>query len=115
MYWHYPHYSGGLGGRPSSTVRMGDHKLIKFYENGHLELYNLAEDIGEQTDLIDKEPRTAKKLHALLKQWRQDVDARMPSPRPLGVKQGEGQRHGHDIVPRIQSRQITKPGQATSG
>ncbi len=82
IYWHYPHYSGGLGGRPGSAVRMDDYKLIEFYEDSHLELYNLAEDIGEQTNLIDKEPRTAKKLHALLKQWRQDVDASMPSPNP---------------------------------
>ena len=30
-----------------------------------------------------------------------------PSPESLGVKQAEGQRHGHDIVPGIQTRQIT--------
>ncbi|MCP4453093.1 MAG: sulfatase [Planctomycetes bacterium] len=82
IYWHYPHYSGGLGGRPSSAVRMGDYKLIEFYEDRRLELYNLAKDIGEQTNLIDKEPRRAKQMHGLLRQWRQDVDARMPSPNP---------------------------------
>jgi Icc protein len=29
-----------------------------------------------------------------------------PSPKTLGVKQGEDKRHGHDIAPRIQTRQI---------
>ncbi len=82
IYWHYPHYSGGLGGRPSSAMRMGDYKLIEFYEDGRLELYNLAKDIGEQTNLRDREPGKAQELHTLLKQWRQDVDARMPSPNP---------------------------------
>ncbi len=80
IYWHYPHYSGGLGGRPGSAVRLGDYKLIEFYEDGHLELYNLAKDIGEQTNLLKKEPHRAQEMHALLKQWRQDVDAKMPSP-----------------------------------
>ena len=80
IYWHYPHYSGGLGGRPGSAVRMGDYKLIEFYEDSHLELYNLAEDIGEHTNLLEKEPNMAQEMHALLKQWRQDVDAKMPSP-----------------------------------
>jgi len=82
IFWHYPHYSGGLGGRPSSAVRRGDYKLIEFYEDGHLELYKLTEDIGEQTNLLQREPALAKEMHALLKQWCQDVDAKLPSPNP---------------------------------
>lgn len=34
-----------------------------------------------------------------------------PSPKTLGVIEGENKRHGQSIVPRIQSRQITKPRQ----
>ena len=82
VYWHYPHYSGGLGGRPGSAVRMGDHKLIEFYEDGSLELYNLAEDIGEQTNLLEREPGRAQEMFTLLKQWHKEVDAKMPSPNP---------------------------------
>jgi arylsulfatase A-like enzyme len=82
IYWHYPHYSGGLGGRPGSAIRMGDYKLIEFYEDGHLELYNLVEDIGEQGNLLSKEPNRVKAMHALLRKWRHDVNAKMPSPNP---------------------------------
>jgi arylsulfatase A-like enzyme len=82
IYWHYPHYSGGLGGRPGGAVRRGDYKLIEFYENGRLELYNLAEDIGEQTNLLTKEPTRAKEMHTLLRRWRHAVDARMPTANP---------------------------------
>jgi arylsulfatase A-like enzyme len=47
IFWHYPHY-GNQGGTPGSSVRMGDYKLIEFFEDNHLELYNLREDLGEK-------------------------------------------------------------------
>ncbi len=50
VFWHYPHY-GNQGGTPGSAVRDGDWKLIEFFEDGRLELYNLPDDIGENTDL----------------------------------------------------------------
>jgi arylsulfatase A-like enzyme len=81
LFWHYPHY-GNQGGFPGGAVRLGDYKLIERYETGDLELYNLAADIGEHNDLADAMPDKAAELHALLKQWRADVDARMPTPNP---------------------------------
>lgn len=81
IYWHYPHYSN-QGGKPGGAVRKGDWKLIEWYENNRLELYNLKEDIGEQNNLIKKYPDKAKKLQALLHQWRIEVDAQMPKPNP---------------------------------
>ena len=56
LYWHYPHY-GNQGGEPSAIIRSGDWKLIHYYEDGRDELYNLADDIGEQTDLAAKTSR----------------------------------------------------------
>ena len=55
MFWHYPHY-GNQGGSPSGAVREGDWKLIEFYEDGRLELYNLKSDLGEKKNLADAEP-----------------------------------------------------------
>lgn len=81
LYWHYPHYSN-QGGVPGGAVRAGDWKLIEFYEDGRLELFNLREDIGERRNLVLKEPKKAAELHALLKKWRKSVDAAMPSPNP---------------------------------
>jgi len=85
IYWHYPHYSP-QGGTPSGAIRVGDFKLIEFFEDGHLELYNLAEDIGEATDLVDAMPEMARKLHEMLVAWRKRVDAKMPSPNPNAGK-----------------------------
>ena len=81
MYWHYPHYHPG-GASPSGSVRFGDYKLIEIFEDGRLELYNLKEDTGEEADLAEKMPRKAKELHRMLLDWRESVDASMPTPNP---------------------------------
>lgn len=82
IFWHYPHYSGGLGGRPSGAVRLGKYKLIEFYEDNHIELYNLKEDPAEKTNLSKTIPEKAEELKQLLHQWRKDVGAQMPYPNP---------------------------------
>ena len=81
IYWHYPHYSN-QGGVPSGAVRAGDYKLIEFYEDGKLELYNLAADIREGHDLARSDPQRAARLHQMLKDWRKLVDAVMPVQNP---------------------------------
>ena len=81
LYWHYPHYSN-QGGVPGGAVRQGDWKLIEFYEDGRLELFNLKDDPGERKNLAAREPKRVAELHALLKRWRAEVRAVMPSPNP---------------------------------
>jgi len=81
LFWHYPHY-GNQGGSPCSAVRVGSDKLIEFFEDGRLELYDLAADPGEGTDLTAERPEQAAALHARLKAWRADVGARLPTPNP---------------------------------
>jgi arylsulfatase A-like enzyme len=81
LYWHYPHYSN-QGGKPGGAVRRGDYKLIEFYEDGKLELYNLKDDPGEKKDLAVQMPGKVKELHRLLKAWRKAVRAQMPTPNP---------------------------------
>ena len=82
IYWHYPHYSGGLGGRPSSAVRSGDWKLIEFFEDNRVELYNLRDDLGEQNDLAQANPEKAKALREMLHAWQKQIDAKFPTPNP---------------------------------
>jgi arylsulfatase A-like enzyme len=81
IYWHYPHY-GNQGGTPGCAVRAGDWKLIEFFEDGRLELYNLRADIGEQHDLAAEEPDRRDRLHRNLVAWRDSVGARRPEPNP---------------------------------
>jgi hypothetical protein len=81
LYWHYPHYSP-QGGRPSGAIRDGRWKLIEHYETGRRELFDLARDNKESTNLADKEPNRALELAAKLAVWRNAVDARMPAVNP---------------------------------
>jgi arylsulfatase A-like enzyme len=80
LYWHYPHYSDCTS--PYGAVRRGQDKLIEFYEDGRLELYNLQEDLGEKNDLAGRNPAKAQELQRLLADWRKAVEAQMPSPQP---------------------------------
>ena len=81
IFWHYPHY-GNQGGTPGSSVRAGDYELIEFFDDGRLELYNLRRDIGEEKNLAEREPEKRDELHALLKEWREKVEAKIPQPNP---------------------------------
>lgn len=77
LYWHYPHY-GNQGGSPGSAVRSGDWKLIHFFEDDRVELYNLRDDISESTDLSERQPALTDSLRTLLQDWRRRVGARYP-------------------------------------
>jgi arylsulfatase A-like enzyme len=85
IFWHFPAYlQGGKGTwrtTPAGAVRSGDWKLIEFFEDNRLELYNLADDIGEATDLAEKRPEKAKELHDRLVAWRKAVNAPVPTER----------------------------------
>jgi arylsulfatase A-like enzyme len=85
IYWHYPHYAN-QGGSPGGVVRAGDYKLIEFYEDNRVELYNLKDDLGEKNDLAARMPDKAKELRERLARWRQEVGARMPTPAPAAAK-----------------------------
>ena len=78
LFWHYPHY-GNQGGSPGSAVRMGDYKLIYFFEDERKELYNLVDDIGEQNNLIDSLPTIGDDLFQMIQNWWEETDARFPS------------------------------------
>ena len=81
IYWHYPHYHPG-GATPYSAVRSRDWKLIEFFEDGRLELFNLKEDFSETTDRSKTEPAKTAELAAKLKAWRAAVGAQLPTKNP---------------------------------
>jgi arylsulfatase A-like enzyme len=81
LYWHYPHY-GNQGGAPHGAIRDGDWKLIEWFEDNSVELYNIPQDIGEKTNLAAQHPDKVAALRAKLITWRQDVGAVMPTPNP---------------------------------
>ncbi|MFP4029167.1 MAG: sulfatase [Candidatus Brocadiia bacterium] len=81
IFWHYPHY-GNQGGTPGSSIRSGDYKLIEFFEDGHLELYNLREDISEEHNIAELQPERVERMHGMLKDWRDSIEAQIPERNP---------------------------------
>ena len=81
IYWHYPHYHPG-GATPYSAIRSGPWRLVHFYEDDRDELYDLATDPGEATDLAALQPEQAADLRRRLDAWLADVGAQLPSPNP---------------------------------
>lgn len=81
--WHFPGYLQGNGPgnwrtTPGGAIRVENYKLIEFFETGQVELYDLAEDIGEQINLAPIEPEKTSELRAMLQEWRARTNAPMP-------------------------------------
>ena len=82
LYWHFPHYSNHGMQSPGGAIRYGDYKLLEYFENGTVQLFDLKTDLGEQHDLSAEKPGVVKKLRKMLHAWRESVGASMPEPNP---------------------------------
>ena len=47
---------------PGGAIRLGKYKLLEYYENGSVQLFDLEKDIGEQNDLSESKPDITAKL-----------------------------------------------------
>lgn len=81
IFWHYPHY-GHQGGTPGCSVRMGDYKLIEFFEDEHYELYDLKNDISEAHNIANERKDMFIMLKELLDAWKLKVKAKIPIKNP---------------------------------
>ncbi|MDW7656207.1 MAG: sulfatase [Bacillota bacterium] len=84
IFWHYPHY-GNQGGTPGVSMRLGDYKLIEFYEDGRLELYNLRDDLEEEHNLAGELPEIVGEMHPMMRAWQHRAGAKMPLARDPAV------------------------------
>lgn len=82
IYWHFPHYSNHGMQSPGGAVRAGDYKLLEYFENNAVQLFDLKKDLGEQNDLALSEPAKVAQLRSMLHAWRRSVSARMMKPNP---------------------------------
>ncbi len=77
LFWHYPHYHGSRW-RPGSAVRVGDWKLVTFYEDERVELYDLSGDPGELHDRAREQPEKVAELRARLARFVTETGAVIP-------------------------------------
>lgn len=89
-FWHYPHFRGlgGPGLEPFSAIREGDFKLTYFYLDQRWEMYNIASDIGETTDLMKvlnpERQRRYEELGERLIRWLEGTEANFPISKKTG-------------------------------
>jgi arylsulfatase A-like enzyme len=77
LFWHFPHYHGS-GWKPGSALRKGDWKLVVHYEDNRTELFNLAEDPGETTDVSAMYPDKVSELKKLMEKNLAETNALIP-------------------------------------
>jgi len=101
IFQHFPGYLGAGENTwrttPVGLIEEGDWKLMEFFEDGRLELYNLKEDIGETKNLATEMPDKTKELHDRMLAWRSEIHAPMPTantPSAAPAKKGKGQGKG---------------------
>jgi arylsulfatase A-like enzyme len=82
LFWHFPHYNEHPSSVPSSAVRRGPWKLIETFDPEGVELYNLADDLGETNNLAAAKPELVGDLRGELEAWRKEVRAEMMRPNP---------------------------------
>jgi len=82
LYFHYPHYHH-QGYMPAGAIREGDYKLIEWYEGAvagegkACELFNLADDPGEEEDLSEAMPELVNDLLTKLRAWKAETGAQV--------------------------------------
>lgn len=77
LVWHFPHYQTQKGTTPMSSIRQGDWKLVKLYETGETQLFDLASDLGEGDDRKAAEPAVAERLEKSLQAYLRAIEAPM--------------------------------------
>ena len=106
IFCHFPHYVPATTNLPSTSVRLGDYKLLRFYadnedQTDRIELYDLSQDIGErnnlysdipfgtvpdgradQNNLADAEPDIARKMNAMIDVFLAETESLTPVPNP---------------------------------
>lgn len=81
MFWHFPCYIGSS--KPSSAIRLGDWKLLEFFEDNRIELYDIAKDPAESRNLAVSEAARAQAMLGRLHAWQKDTGAACPhTPNP---------------------------------
>ncbi|MDG2021609.1 MAG: sulfatase [Phycisphaerales bacterium] len=94
LFWHFPAYLEGRDaeshepGRPFRTtpcgsIREGRWKLIEWFEDGDVELFDLETDPGELLDRSETEPELRDAMLGRLAAWRLRMKSAMPTPLPV--------------------------------
>lgn len=108
LIWHYPHY-GNQGGRPSSVIRDGQWKLIRYHADSSEVLYNLQSDPGEEKDLYLKHRNIAERLGNELTKYLEMTGAAFPLADPQYDPEAEArylESVENELLPRLEEQRL---------
>ncbi len=113
LFWHYPHY-GNQGGEPVSIIRKDNWKLIHYWEDNHIELYDLNSDLKESNDVSKENNELAENLHTQLMDWLKSMNTEYATEDPEWDKEARRKRlesHRTKLMPRLekQRKQMLSP------
>ena len=96
LVFHFAQPSGQPESRPSSSIYLENYKLLKFYDTGDLQLFDIAQDLREQEDLAGRMPERVEELHQRLTNYLDAVNATIPDPSTMtpGTAPGAGMGMG---------------------
>ena len=94
IYWHNPRpRTRNTGDRASAAIRDGEWKYVLSFDPAvPSELFNLAEDPGENTDLSSQHPQRVTAMRARLQAYLREIEAVPPSL----------DRRGRELAPRAE-------------
>lgn len=98
IYQHFPGYLGAKANTwrttPVGVIEAGDWKLMEFFEDHRIELYNLREDVSEARNLAAEQPERVKDLREKLVAWRAEIRAPMPAANTPGAFEAVPKKKG---------------------
>jgi arylsulfatase A-like enzyme len=104
LHWHFPNYTN-QGSRPAGAIRSENWKLIEHFEDGSVELFDLAQDVGESKNLAAEQPQRAAELLSKLQSWRKRIGAQTLAKNP----EFDAELHRQIYIDRDSSQ--AKPGE----
>ncbi len=78
LYFHYPNYAFHKSNRLGGVIRQDQYKLIRWYDDDSVELYDVVGDVSEKTNIATAHPELTAKLRVKLDAWLRQTGARMP-------------------------------------
>ena len=78
LIFHFPHYNICGLNEPHSAIRIGNHKLVKFYTSERILLFDLSVDVAEKNDISPTQKSLSIYLESKLEDYLEKVGAEVP-------------------------------------
>ena len=79
LVFHFPHYQGDA---PHTALLLGNFKLMRFYEDNSLLLFDLDADLAESHNLAGEMPDRVRAMAERMDAYLKEMKAAMPVPHP---------------------------------